>query len=459
MKTCIYARKSTNKTSQSNTIDNQIKICKRFANQSGLEIVDTKIDTGTGRNASNRSEVKKLIQDGVEGKYQCVIIKGISRIYRNVEDGLKLIKKLHMNGIRVISIEESFDTSENIFSNGTLDTSMLSLYLIFAEVESKKIEERVKLTQLEKAKRGMWNNPNSVPFGYEYNKITMKLEVEPISSHIVKKIFSLYEDGYVVSEIITFLEKSNIKPPIAKNWRDDTIRYILRNETYTGSICYRVNKSEKIFVKNSHESIIENVQFKAIQVRLSSRARGSKNKRSPLMGLMKCNTCNSSMTMRKYHYTGEYYYYCSGYIKNGKTFCSSHKVKADTLENKILIMTRQYLNSFGEFQELQHEYSTLKAKIRALESKLFIIMDSFIKEKISIELFKEVIAPIETKIDKLKMRRDVLESKVMQYRYLRNLISQYNSIESITNDMAILRILIENIFVTGSNMLIRFKLE
>lgn len=454
MKTCIYARKSTNKRSQIHTIENQIKICNRYAIEHDLKIVDTKIDTGTGRFESNRSEVKKLVQDGVNGKYQCVIIKGISRIYRDVEEGIKLFKKLHMNGIRVISIEEDFDSSQNTYSDGSLNISKLTLYLIMYEMESRKIGERVKLTQIEKSERGLWNNPNSFPYGYNYNKNTMKLEVDPIAATVVKVIFEKYIEGSSVSKIRSYLEQKNLKPPRSKKWREDTIRYILRNRAYVGSVLYNNN-----FVENSHEPIINMDKFKEVQVLLDSKAKGSPNKRSKFLGLIKCSNCNSSMTMRKYHYTGEYYYYCSGYIKNGKTFCSSHKVKADTLESNILIKTKQYLKSFGKFQELQHEYSILKAKIGDHKSQSFIILDNFIEDKISEEIFKEILPPIETQIKKLNKRLEILESKVMQYRYLRNQIRRYNSIDSITNDISMLKILIENIFVSGSNLLIKFKLE
>ncbi|MEO4054826.1 recombinase family protein [Solibacillus sp. CAU 1738] len=457
MRVCIYARKSTNKINQSNTIENQIKICQRYAKQMELEVVDTKIDVGTGRNDFNRPEVKSLIQDGVKGKYQCVIIKGISRIYRNVEEGLKLIKKLHMNGIRVISIEESFDTSQNTASNGILDTSKLTMYLIMAEMESNKISERVKWTQVEKAKRGMWNNPNRVPYGYKYNNKTKKLEIDSNAARTVEIIFKMYEEGNSVSDIIAYLEKFNLKPPRSKKWREDTIRYILRNQTYVGNILYSGS-----IIENAHEPIIDKDIFNKIQVLLDSKARGSKNKRSRLMGLIKCESCNSSMTLRKYHYTGEYYYYCSGYIKNGKSFCSSHKIKADVLERKVFLMIKKYLKSFDKFGEMQSEFSALKKKIDQLNSKSFVFTDKYIEGKLSDDRYREIIKPVAYQIDELTKVRDEFETKIIKYRYLKNVVSRinYDKLTNLSNlEDDHLNSLIDIILITNNDIKIKFKLE
>jgi site-specific DNA recombinase len=90
MKTAIYARKSTKKLGQKETIENQIKICKRYAQDNGLEIVDIKTDQGTATDDLHRPEVKELITDAVNGKYECVIMKGISRLYRDTEKGLRI---------------------------------------------------------------------------------------------------------------------------------------------------------------------------------------------------------------------------------------------------------------------------------------------------------------------------------------------------------------------------------
>lgn len=166
----------------------------------------------------------------------------------------------------------------------------------------------------------------------------------------------MYEDGNSIKEIIESLEKENKEPPRGKSWRDDTIRYILRNHVYKGNIFYRTD-SDKVEVENAHEPIIKTERFDSIQLKNNSKAKskGRNNQRSRLMGMFKCSSCGSSMTYRRYHYTGEYYYYCLGYIRNGKSYCSSHKIKAHVLEQEVLQKTNKYLNNKNNIEELKNK--------------------------------------------------------------------------------------------------------
>lgn len=470
LKACIYARKSTNKINQNNTIENQKKICERYAELNQLEIVDVKVDISTGRDDINRPEIKNLIQDGVNGKYQCVIMKGISRLYRDTEKGLALIKKLHMNGIRVITVEEGFDSTQNLYRNGALDTSKITIYLMFAEMESSKIAERVKLTQIEKAKRGMWNNPTSVPYGYEYDPNTKKLVVEHESAEVIRSIFQMYENGFSVAKIAERLEKENKKPPKSIAWREDSLRYILRNQVYKGIVSYRVLRSpqkqnsfketEIVIVENAHESIIDKEKFDSLQLILDSKAinKGNKNKRSKLNGLVKCSSCGSSMTYRKYLYTSEYYYYCSGYIKHGKSYCSSHKVKGDVLENEVLFQTEQYLNTFKEIEQIKLKYILIKNKINNLESQFDCLLNALIQNKITDDYFNEINQDLAEELDLLINKKQLLGTKIIKYRYMNNLMNKHGSIVDVMyKDKNVLEQVINNIKVSEAEIIVEFK--
>ena len=248
MRTCIYARKSTSKLGQAETIANQIKICKSYAERYGLEIVDIKEDAETGTDDLNREGVKELINHALEGKYQCVIMKGISRFYRNTSKGLELLELLDRHNIRVITIEENYDTQENRHSTGKLDMSRISMYLTFAEMESKKLGDRIKYTQMVKAREGQWNMAARPPYGYKYDPETKKLKVIPHEAEVVKLIFNLYvHEGIGLGLITRYLNGENddgtVYPNRGNKWNYTKIRYIITNETYTGRVVY--NKRTK----------------------------------------------------------------------------------------------------------------------------------------------------------------------------------------------------------------------
>jgi site-specific DNA recombinase len=438
MKTAIYSRKSTNKQGQKDTIENQIKICRRKAEELGLEIVAIKTDAATGTDDNNRPEVKELIRDAVQGKYQCVIMKGISRLYRSTSKGLELIEKLDQHGIRVITVEEHFDSasSENRTGN-QLDTSRMTMYLMFAEMESKKLASRIKYTQIEKAHAGEWNQPSSVPFGYLYNSDTKKLEIDDIKAPIVELIFNLYVKGTGMKSIAFYLNGDNpegevFPSPKGKRWSEYTIGFILKNRVYLGEVVYNKRsrrkrpykqpqligkteddlyigndynqKEEWIITKNAHDAIINEEIFNQAQDIIGTKSvrKGIRNNVSLLAGIGKCGLCGSGLTFKRgrKNSLGQVVtkdnYYCMNYIRYGKQFCTSHHMGAVELEGKVIktlkiefekrINKQKALNSSVGNKKLstgERDIKKTESNIAAIHHKMKILFEKNMEGKVS----------------------------------------------------------------------------
>lgn len=435
MKTAIYVRKSTSKLGQKETLENQIKICKKRAEELGLEIVDIKTDTATGTDDNNRPEVKELISDAIKGKYDCVIMKGISRLYRDTEKGLGLIKRLDRSNIRVITVEEAFDSLEQRTGAGHLDTSRITMYLMFAEMESKKLGERIKHTQLIKAQAGEWNQTNSIPFGYSYNSATKKLEIDYSNAEIVKHIFDLYLDGFGMRSIANYLngdnESNTVYPsPRKARWSQYTIGFMLKNRVYVGDIVYNkrsknsrpyknpeaigktdedvyigndYNSEDKwIITKDAHPPIIDREIFDKVQSMMNAKGvrKGVKSGVSLLSSIIKCGKCGSSMTFKrgrrddKGHIKTKDNYYCMDYIKYGKRYCTSHHIGASEIEEFII-------------DNLQ----------RAIDSKLNIdatTSDLKTRKKVSNTETEKNLKKVEKDIESLSRKMDTLLDKFME---------------------------------------------
>lgn len=396
----IYARKSTEKFGQKETLENQIKICRRKAKDFGIEVVDIKTDTATGTDDNNRPEVKELIADAIKGKYNVVIMKGISRLYRDVEHGLALVKKLNRHDIRVITVEEGFDSFEKRGENGQIDTSRITMYLMFAEMESKKLADRIKHTQIEKAYAGEWNQVSSTPMGYNYNKTTKKLEIDNSKSHIIQKIFKLYLDGEGMRQICLHLNGENeegiiYSPPRAKRWTVSTISSMLKNPVFAGDVVYNrksaklrpyinpkfngkteddltrksvINaKNRWIVVPNAHEPIIERDLFDKVQsmIELKGNTKGVKKTTSLLASLIKCGKCGQSFALKR----GTRYkdlsrisrssYYCIDYLHFGTKYCTNHHIYTDELEDFVMTDLQ---NEIDLRLNIKDATSNLKAK-------------------------------------------------------------------------------------------------
>lgn len=429
MRTVIYARKSTMKSGQNDTIENQVKICRRRAKELGLDIVDVKKDTASGRSDDGREEVKDLIKGALNGEYECVIMKGISRFYRDVEQGLSLVKKLDRSNVRVITVEENFDSLERRSANGQLDTSMLTIYLMFAESESKKTAERIKHTQMEKAFAGEWNHVSSVPYGYTYDPATKKLKPNITTAPVIRMMFELYVDGLSMRGIARYLNGENPDNKIYltsknKQWSESTVGFILKNSVYIGDvvfnkrslsskpyqnptahlkteddICTRAHfndKSEWIITKNAHEPIIDESLFLRVQQAINTKARrkGVRANTSLLAGLAKCGKCGKSMTFKKAAPNkGKDKYYCVNYSRFGTAVCDSHNMRAEDLESAILNDLKLHLQKLLDpnviMQGLEGRdtrLNNIKMKISKIERELSNLMtksDSLLDKNLS----------------------------------------------------------------------------
>jgi site-specific DNA recombinase len=464
LKTAIYARKSTKKLGQKETIENQIKICKRYAQDNGLEIVEIKMDAATGTDDLNRPEVKELIADAVSGKYDCVIMKGISRLYRDTEKGLGLIKKLDRSGVRVITVEEMFDSQEHRTSTNKLDLSRITMYLMFSEMESKKLADRIKHTQIEKAYAGEWNQASSVPIGYTYNSTTKKLEIDHATASIVKLIFDLYKDGMGMKAIAHYLNGENSEgkkfpSPRSKRWSEYTVGFILKNEVYLGNIVYNkrskterpykqpaligktvddvyvgndYNEREKwIITESAHPAIIDRKTFAKVREIMETKAKrkGIRNNVSLFAGIAVCGKCGSGMTFKRgrKNHLGQVVtrdnYYCMNYIRYGKQYCTSHHVGAADLEEVILERLTELVNNKAKLNSLFHQH----------KSKLPKSSDNYEKERNEIDKEISKVTILMEKLLEKNMMGDIddRQYKVMNGKYSERLNALSEALEEI----------------------------
>lgn len=496
MKTAIYARKSTNKLGQKETIENQIKICKRYAGEHGLEIVDVKTDSATGTDDLNRPEVKELIEDAIKGKYECVIMKGISRLYRDTEKGLGLIKKLDRSNIRVITVEEMFDSQDNRTGSGKLDTSRITMYLMFSEMESKKLADRIKHTQIEKAHAGEWNHANNTPFGYKYDKETKKLDVDYAKSIIVEKIFDLYLEGKGTKSIAQYLNGDNPEnmtypSPKGKRWSEYTIAFILKNQVYIGNVIYNkrskkerpyknpeilgktaddvyvgndYNAADKwIITEDAHPAIIGKTTFEEVQRIINTKAKrkGIRNNVSLFAGIAVCKKCGKGMTFKRgrKNTLGQVVtkdnYYCMDYIRYGKQYCTSHHIGAIDLEEAVVdklielvnhpeLIDKAYNKTVGKIPQENADIEKSAADVGKEIEKVTRSMDAILQKNLEGDIddnqFKTMNKMYSDKLKKLTDQMEDLKLKLSHAtNYDEKLIAFKNTIKKMAQfaDMTI----------------------
>jgi len=136
MKAVIYCRVSTGEQE----LDNQLSPLRTWAEQRGLDIVDTYQEEAGAWRDGHQKELRALIEDARKGKFQVVLVWALDRLSRQgVLAILSLIDKLKKYGVRVYSYQESWTEAP-----GELADLLFAITAWVAQFESKRRSDRTK---------------------------------------------------------------------------------------------------------------------------------------------------------------------------------------------------------------------------------------------------------------------------------------------------------------------------
>jgi DNA invertase Pin-like site-specific DNA recombinase len=421
-----YNRRSFDdgEVAESYTITNQKALIEDFIeDKNDIKIVDYYSDDGyTGTNFE-RPEFKRLMNDIVNGKINCIIVKDLSRLGRNHREVGKYIEEIFpIYDIRIISINDNVDSYKNPESINSLIVPVKNL---MNENYSRDISKKVSSAYKVMAKNGQFV-AGTPPYGYMLDPNDKHhLIPDPNEIEIVKKIFdmALNDNGrvkickYLNNNLILCrkeiqyrkknkisLDDNNIS--VKYLWSTSTIGRMLSSETYIGNLVQLKTKkasfgSTKIITKelddcirseNTHEPIIDKDIFNQVQKLIRSNEKKKKEpsveKYSIYRGILKCGGCGRAMTKQE-DFRGNRCvsnYYCMTYLQVSKS-CSPHKIKTSELDSIVLEMIQLHIKLVIELEKSL--------------SKLF-----FKDNKISIETdYKNNVKIAEIKIDNLKEQK------------------------------------------------------
>ena len=280
LRVAAYCRVSTELEIQETSLALQIKTYTERINETpGWTLAGIYAEQESGLN-DDRAEWKRMLKDCEDGKIDYIITKSVSRFGRNILTFITNIRELLSKGIIV-----KFDT-ENLDSSTPRMRELISDYAALAQAESQSKSEEVKLG----IRLGMMNGRFKLNYtqflGYTKDE-KGKLVIVPEEAEIVRKIFSLYLEGYGCRKIKRYLEENNIKTVTGKsNWSTSTIDRMLSNEKYGGNVLMQksfvedfmtgkqeknIGQLEQYYIENNHEPIIDIQTFELVQKKKESR--------------------------------------------------------------------------------------------------------------------------------------------------------------------------------------------
>lgn len=264
----IYARVSTQRPSQFSSISSQISaLVQKVYHTYQWKLADVYIDFSSGRNAENRSEFQRMLNDCRQKKINLILVKSISRFARDVADGLGTIRELKSIGIPVYFDLEEMNSFQPDFE------LYYSIYAAVAQGEQENAHDNVAVAIRQRVKDGTSELYSRACYGYKKDAngdfIIVPEEVEN-----VQLIYRLYLEGKSIIAISRELEKRGISSPTGKaRWCRRAIDTLLSNEKYRGnsvataplmSYDSKSKQRSKYMLSKHHTVIIDNEQFEAV---------------------------------------------------------------------------------------------------------------------------------------------------------------------------------------------------
>ncbi len=292
----IYTRVSSREQQQEGfSLSAQTNLLREYAQRSGFEIVKAFEDVETAK-ASGRTQFGEMVA-WLKRNRSCrtLLVEKTDRLYRNFRDAVTLEDL----DIEIHFVKEGSAVSKDSRSQTRL---IQGIHLVMARNYSENLREEVKKGMREKASQGVF--PGHAPFGYRNNKAERTIEVDPVDSIIVQRIFELYASG---AHTLSTVSKT-IRMEFGKRINRCTVHLLLKNRFYVGTFEWSGES-----YAGTHPVFIRADIFERVQSILTGHNRPKYSKRDiAFRGLMQCayDGCLLTGDVQKDKYV---YYRCTGH--------------------------------------------------------------------------------------------------------------------------------------------------
>jgi site-specific DNA recombinase len=367
----IYARVSSDKQKEENTIASQTAALVAFAGSRGYHVPAEWIfeDAGYSGASLARPGLERVRDLAAEGLLHAVLVHSPDRLSRKYAYQVLLVEEFSRHGVETIFIKAPQGVTAE-------DQLLLQFQGMIAEYERAQILERSRRGKRHRARQGQVSVLSGAPYGYRYvrksDETAAYYEIIEAEAGVVRRVYDCYTvSGISIGTITRLLNEQGI--PTRKQlsrWERSTVWAILRNPAYRGTACFgktqvaprqRVTRPLRlrggIAARDSanHErpradwieipvpAIVSAETFALAQERLQGNKIHAPRRTiepSVVQGLVSCRKCGYAMyrtstrsSARKIHY-----YRCLGadaWRRLGGSVCDNRPVRQDLLDGVV----------------------------------------------------------------------------------------------------------------------------
>lgn len=379
IRSAFYIRLSVeDNNNRGNSLETQRMILEQYLeDKPDFQIVGVYTDNGVSGTTFQREGFQSMLGDIENGLIDCVLVKDLSRLGRNVIDtGYYIERYFPKYNVRFIAVNDCYDSADTESIHSGI---MLPLKNMINEAYSKDISRKIKAQQHQCMSEGGFVGARS-PYGYmKHPDDCHKLIIDTETAPVVAQIFEWAHGGDGLNTIVKKLNEGNILPPShykkqkglishenllgEGKWQTRTVSKLLDDEVYTGDMVQGKTKSidrrqipvpreEWIIVRNTHEPIITHEMYDAVQRLREQVAKDNSNKTkaeySPNIwkGKIFCGHCGRPLHRQKstFIHSHAYYLHCITQSRMGKGACRVVSIPEKELAEVVLSYLSRQLN-------------------------------------------------------------------------------------------------------------------
>lgn len=339
MRTALYARVSTDRQAQAQTIEQQLSRLHPYVQQHGWSLEDHHIfrDDGYSGASLQRPGLDALREHARQAAIDVIVLTAPDRLARRYIHQVLLLEELQQHGCTVVFIERPMSSDPN-------DQLLLQIRGAVAEYERSLITERLRRGKIAKLRAGLLLPWTRRPFGYQLDperpRAPEGVRLDPYEAAVVQQIYAWYlADDSSIYRVRKQLQDAHIPSPRGRPcWTTASIRNVLTNPMYTGTTYgnrYRavaatqrrsalgaVGPGKSYRLKPASEwiaipvpAVVSQADYDRVQAKLAHNKQTARRNNTAhqylLRGLINCGQCQLTTTARTTP-QGHQYYACRG---------------------------------------------------------------------------------------------------------------------------------------------------
>ncbi len=514
----IYARVSSQRQREEQTIDSQTAALVRFAQDEGYTVPQEWVfeDEGYSGSRLDRPGLERVRDLAAEAQIEVVLVYSPDRLSRKYAYQVLLLEELGRQGVEVQFIQSPQARTPE-------ERLLVHFQGMIAEYERAQIAERTRRGKRHRAKAGSVSVLSGAPYGYRYIKKTQISEacyqVIECEAEVVREVYKLYtQDQLSIGAIVRRLnDKAIATRRKASRWERSTVWGMLRNPAYKGTACFgktEAKEREKItrplrrrgghsprcsanrekpreeWIEIPVPAIVDEESFELAQEQLEKNKRYSRRRTiepTLLQSLLVCRECGYALYRSSTRTSKRklYYYRCTGsdnYRHPNGRVCSNRPVRQDYLDEVVWKQVVELLQDptlirqeIGRRIEQIQNSDPTKRRQEALSRELARVckgmgklLDAYQEDLVQLEELRKRMPALRKREKALKLQLQSLEAAAVDQEILLRLadglehfltrLRQSADTMSVTERQKVLRLVVKEIHVGRSTIWIKHSI-